>query len=106
MMLGHWKPRSPNRLTDHEWHATVLRVRGEFQEMPCLRVSAAQARALFGLADPLSAWVRSRLTGDGFLECRNGDYVRRNAQPCLPQKSNTLTLRRCDGCDVAPSHLD
>ncbi|HEX2458858.1 MAG TPA: hypothetical protein VHJ58_01825 [Vicinamibacterales bacterium] len=81
MMLGHWKPRSPNRLTDREWHATVLRVRGEFQEMPCLRVSAAQARALFGLADPLSAWVLSRLTGDGFLECRNGEYVRRNAQP-------------------------
>jgi hypothetical protein len=59
----------------------VLRVRGEFQEMPCLRVSAAQARALFGLADPLSGWVLSRLTGDGFLEYRKGEYVRRNAQP-------------------------
>ena len=80
-MLGHWKTRSPNRLTDREWHATVMRVRGEFQEMPCLRVSIAQARMLFGLADPLSGWVLSRLTGDGFLVCRKGEYVRRNAQP-------------------------
>jgi hypothetical protein len=80
-MLGHWKTRSPNRLTDREWHATVLRVRAEFQEMPCIRVSVVQARALFGLADPLSGWVLSRLTVDGFLECRKGAYVRRNAQP-------------------------
>ena len=76
-----WKHRSPDRLPDSEWHATVLRVRGEFEEMPCLRVSINQARALFGLADPLWRWVLSRLTGDGFLECRNGEYVRRNAEP-------------------------
>ena len=70
--------------------------------MPCLRVSAAQARALFGLADPLSAWVLSRLTGDGFLECRNGEYVRRNAQPDSRRKVIRL---HCDGATGAMSHL-
>jgi hypothetical protein len=49
--------------------------------MPCLRVSAEQAQVLFGLTDPLSGWVLSRLIGDGFLQCRNGEYLRRNAEP-------------------------
>jgi hypothetical protein len=33
------------------WNATVTRVRAEFEEMPCLRVTPEQARLLFGLAD-------------------------------------------------------
>ena len=80
-MLNMWKARSTERLCDRDWNATLLRVRGEFEEMPCLRVSAEQARLLFGLTDPLSSWVLNRLIGDGFLECRNGEYVRRNAAP-------------------------
>ena len=81
LMLRRWKPRSPERLPDPDWRAALLRVRGEFEEMPCLRVSAEQARLLFGLTDPLSSWVLSRLIGDGFLEYRNGEYLRRNAEP-------------------------
>ena len=80
-MLNMWKARSTERLCDRDWNATLLRVRGEFEEMPCLRVSAEQARVLFGLTDPLSCWVLNRLIGDGFLEYRNGEYVRRNAEP-------------------------
>ena len=80
-MDATWKPRSPDRLPDPQWRATVRRVRGEFEEMPCLRVSADQARALFGLGDPLSGWVLRRLIGEGFLEYRNGEYLRRNSQP-------------------------
>ena len=80
-MNSTWQPRSPHRLPDLQWKATVRRVRGEFEEMPCLRVSADQARTLFGLGDPLSGWVLRRLTGEGFLECRDGEYARRNPEP-------------------------
>ncbi|MGH9347744.1 MAG: hypothetical protein ACRD26_10815, partial [Vicinamibacterales bacterium] len=60
----------------------MRRVRGEFEEMPCLRVSLAQARALFGLPDRVCEWVLSRLESDGFLgRTPNGDYVRHTAGP-------------------------
>ena len=49
--------------------------------MPCLRVTAEQARALFGLPASVSDWVLDRLSRDGFLESRNGEYLRRHTQP-------------------------
>ena len=74
--------RSRERLPDHQWHATVRRVRGEFEEMPCLRVSAAQARTLFGLPDRVCEWVLSRLESDGFLgRTSSGEYVRQTTAP-------------------------
>lgn len=79
-MMQTWKVRSSFRLADDEWQETMRRVRAEFEEMPCLRVTLLQARMLFGLSDTVSSWVLSCLTRDGFLEQgRDGEYVRRVA---------------------------
>lgn len=76
------EPRSPERMPDKMWHAALDRVRGEFEEMPCLRVTRAQARVLFGLPEVASAWVLGRLIEEGFLACTpQGEYLRRNAEP-------------------------
>ena len=82
-MAHAWSPRSsPDRLPDLEWSSAFARIRAEFEEMPCLRVTAAQARVLFGLSDAHALWVLDRLVGDGFLErSRAGEYSRRNAAP-------------------------
>jgi predicted transcriptional regulator of viral defense system len=69
-------------MSDALWRATLDRVRGEFEEMPCLRVTCEQARALFGLTTPAAQWVLNRLTNEGFLSrTAQGDYVRKNARP-------------------------
>jgi hypothetical protein len=74
--------RSHDRLPDHLWHATVRRVRGEFEEMPCLRLSNEQAKTLFGLPDRVCEWVLSRLESDGFLgRTSTGEYVRQTTVP-------------------------
>lgn len=79
-MMESWKVRSPYRIPDDQWQETMRRVRGEFEEMPCLRVTLLQACMLFGLSETVSSWVLSCLTRDGFLEQgRDGDYVRRVA---------------------------
>jgi hypothetical protein len=72
------KTRSPYRLPDLLWKAAVHRIRGEFEEMPCLRVTVAEARRLFGLPDPAATWVLRHLEDDGFLVCtERGEYMRR-----------------------------
>jgi hypothetical protein len=82
MLQKTWRHRSRNRLPDPVWHATIHRVRGEFQEMPCLRVTLDQARALFGLPDRVCEWVLSRLESDGFLgRTASGEYVRQTTSP-------------------------
>jgi Fic family protein len=54
------------------------RVRGEFEEMPCLRVTAEQARLLFGLTDSTSNGILERLVEEGFLtRTGQGEYFRR-----------------------------
>ena len=64
------------------WRATVTRVRSEFEEMPCLRVTRDQARVLFGLPDSVSDCVLNRLAEEGFLmRTADGQYVRRNTAP-------------------------
>lgn len=81
-MAQEWKPRSAKRMPDDDWHATVARVRGEFDEMPGLSLAPDQARVLFGLADPASTWVLTRLVREGFLELTpTGAYIRRNGTP-------------------------
>ena len=43
-----------------------------------MRVTAEQAKVLFGLADPASAWILDRLEAEGFLtRTPQGEYVRR-----------------------------
>ena len=69
-------------MPDGLWQATVTRVRSEFEEMPCLRVTAAQAQILFGLSGIESDWILQRLEGEGFLiQTPDGQYVRRNTLP-------------------------
>jgi hypothetical protein len=69
-------------MSDGLWQATVTRVRSEFEEMPCLRVTAAQARLLFGLSENASDWILQRLESEGFLiQTPDGQYVRRNTRP-------------------------
>jgi hypothetical protein len=82
-MLNHrFRPRSRERLPDPQWHATVHRVRGEFEEMPCLRLTLPQARTLFGLPDRVCEWVLGRLESDGFLgRTAQGEYVRQTTTP-------------------------
>ena len=82
MIQQRWRRRSRERLPDALWHATVHRVRGEFEEMPCLRLTMAEARALFGLPERVCTWVLSRLESDGFLgRTPRGEYVRLTETP-------------------------
>jgi hypothetical protein len=82
MLQQRRRRRSRERLPDEIWQATVHRVRGEFEEMPCLRVSMAQARMLFGLSDRVCESVLARLETDGFLgRTPNGEYVRQTTSP-------------------------
>jgi hypothetical protein len=77
-MIETWKVRSPFRIPDDQWLETMRRVRSEFDEMPCLRVTLRQACMLFGLSELVSSWVLSCLMRDGFLQqARDGEYMRR-----------------------------
>jgi hypothetical protein len=77
-----WQARSPHRLPDFSWNAAVNRIRAEFKEMPSLRVTCDEARRLFGLADPVAAWVLRHLANEGFLiENSRGEYIRRATHP-------------------------
>jgi hypothetical protein len=77
-----WQPRSAERMPDGQWQSTLARVRGEFEEMPCMRLTLAQASALLGLHEPTSSWVLERLAREGFLaRTAQGEYVRRNGAP-------------------------
>ncbi len=78
-MFDHdWHRRSPYRLPDLVWRATLNRIRSEFEEMPSLRVTLKQARRLFGLPEPASAWVLRCLASEGFLvRTPGGEYTRR-----------------------------
>lgn len=82
-MIGdRWHARSPERIPDILWQAMMRRVRGEFDEMPCLRVTPDQARVLFGVSADTSDWILSRLVQDGFLvQTPDGQYTRRNTTP-------------------------
>ena len=81
-MFEHaWQARSPYRLPDLLWQAAVNRIRAEFEEMPCLRVTLTEARRLFGLPDPAVSWVLRHLTEQGFLtHTARGEWMRRAAQ--------------------------
>lgn len=69
-------------MPDGVWNDLLSRVRGEFDEMPCMRVTPDQARTLFGLQAPTVQWVLDRLVSDGFLSRTDqGEYVRRQAAP-------------------------
>lgn len=75
--------RGPGRMPDPEWQATLQRVRGEFSEMPCTRMTWDQARAFFGLREDAAARaLLERLEEEGFLQRTDqGEYMRRTAMP-------------------------
>ena len=50
----------------------LRRVRGEYLEMPGLRLTRAQAQRLWGLDPQICAEILDALTADGFL-CRRDD---------------------------------
>jgi hypothetical protein len=77
-----FEARSVERLPQRTWEDTLTRVRSEFDEMPCLRVTPAEARALFGLPGSTCEGVLRRLHEEGFLACTDGGaYMRNKAQP-------------------------
>jgi len=80
-MAHLWQPRSLDRLPDGEWDNTIRRVRAEFDEMPGLRVTPQQARVLFGVPDMVLGRVLRRLAEEGFLQWRDGQYLRCKTQP-------------------------
>ena len=55
----------------------LLRVKGEFLEMPGLRVTEAQARRLWGLdADSCKALLRELVHANFLLRTHNGAFMR------------------------------
>ena len=55
----------------------VERIIAEFREMPCLRLTPAQAQRLFGLRSDISARVIDKLVKDGELRLDpDGRYVK------------------------------
>ena len=69
-------------MPDGLWREALDRVRAEFEEMPCLRVTLSEARRLFGLPDESTTWVLRHLANEGFLDMtERGEYFRRAAHP-------------------------
>jgi hypothetical protein len=57
--------------------ALIQRVRGEYLEMPGLRLTVLQAERLWALDEPTCESVLDSLVDAGFLtHARNGSYVR------------------------------
>ena len=77
--------------------ALVQRVRAEFAEMPGMRLTAAQARRLFGLRSDVADRVLATLVQHRSLvcdgECYRFNEVRSSLQP-PPAPSHALAHRR------------
>lgn len=57
----------------------LVRIRGEFLEMPGLRVTSPQAQRLWGLDSVACAAILACLVDEGFLRCTpNGAFARRD----------------------------
>ncbi len=65
----------PNRATPGERRSSgsrtqlLDRIRGEYREMPCLRLTSRQAQRLFGLRPDVCERVLAALVGERFLTC-------------------------------------
>jgi hypothetical protein len=60
----------------------LQRIRGEFVEMPGLRLTAAQAQRLWGLERPACEELLRRLVNDNFLsQTRDGSFIRTDGGP-------------------------
>jgi hypothetical protein len=64
----------PDRRHRAERDALAARVYGEFSEMPCLRLTNAQARRLFGLRSDACQRILADLAARGSLIFEAGQY--------------------------------
>lgn len=68
----------PDRRDDNLRVTLLCRIRSEFSEMPCLRLTEAQSARLFGLRPDVCWRVMATLMTEGFLWRGNdGRYVMR-----------------------------
>lgn len=82
MFQHHRESRGPDRMPQRDWELMLARVRGEFDEMPCMRVTPDMARSLFGLPETAVEALLHRLEGEGFLSRTDqGEFIRRTASP-------------------------
>jgi hypothetical protein len=63
------RPPASDRRNQISRDALVQRVYGEFHEMPCMRLTPAQARRLFGLRSDVCERVLEDLVRSGSLVC-------------------------------------
>lgn len=77
------QPSGIDRRYQPSHHELLERVWGEFHEMPCLRLTAAQAQRLFGLSADVCERILAGLVADGRLACENQRY-RLNDARCWP----------------------
>lgn len=61
----------------------LQRIRGEFMEMPGLRLTTQQAQRLWALDDATCRRALTRLVESGFLRCTEGDYFVRRTEGTL-----------------------
>jgi hypothetical protein len=72
--------------------ALLQRVRGEFHEMPCLRLTRGQAQRLFGLRADICQRVLATLLRDGALTCDSDGRYRLNDAGLWPARPALSTL--------------
>jgi hypothetical protein len=83
----------------NEEQELVRRICSEFVEMPCLRLTCAQAQRLFGLTEDTCRCLLDALVADKFLSRNaNGMYVMRSSGPAgvalRRRERQPITLRR------------
>jgi hypothetical protein len=76
--------------------AVTRRVRGEFEEMPCLRLTLPQARRLFALREDVCRRVLGMLVREGVLAVGpDGRYLLRAKEPA--RRTVGRPACRCSG---------
>ena len=80
------------RTTSRE--SLIARIRGEYQEMPGLRLTSAQACRLWQVDAPTCQTLLEQLVSDGFLcKTENGAYI---ALSAAPGRQTKVQLRQRD----------
>ena len=70
----------PDRRNDLSRERLLARVRSEFREMPCLRLTLPQLRRLFGLREDVCQRVLATMLREGFLwQDADGRYGTRDS---------------------------
>jgi hypothetical protein len=75
-------PRLQDRRNDAAREALLCRVFSEFDEMPGLCLTAAQAQRLFGLRPDVCERVLATLVHNGTLKCNRGQHYSLGCEMC------------------------